>query len=88
MNEAKSRRVSRKVGWVRDDLRSRGCKACGYAGNPAALGHHGGGRNPLQLAYDDYGWSKIRRSADKADVYCRNCAAIIEDELRKARVLA
>lgn len=88
MNEAKSRRVTRKVRWVRDDLKQRGCKRCGYTDSSAALTHHGGGRNPLQLAYDDYGWAKIRRFADRAEVYCRNCQAILEDELRKARVLA
>lgn len=82
----KTRRVTRKIGWVKDDLRSRGCKACGYKDHFAALRHADASPSPMKLAYDDYGWGAIRRAADGSRVLCANCAAIERFELKLARL--
>lgn len=88
MDRGKARRVTRKVAWVRDELKRVGCQTCGFNEGAAALRFAGARRNPLTLAYDDLGWQQIRNNAEKSYVICLNCEAIAQMELRQARVMA
>ena len=83
----KARRVTQKVQWLRRFLEEKGCDRCGFTSDAIALAFTGTGRtNAMKLAYDDYGWQKIKRAAAAARIICLNCKAIEEYEQRLARL--
>ena len=79
---AKNKRRARKVAFCRADLKERGCWRCQYDEHAHALTYISRGKSPLDLAYNDNGWDKIRRKADESHVTCYNCRAIESYENR------
>ena len=64
---------------------ARGCLKCGYNEHFAALDFHH--RNPEEKLFGlaesrNYSWESVLIEVAKCDVMCRNCHAILEQEIR------
>ncbi len=82
----RERRRIRKLRYVEDEYRKRGCSLCGYDTDAAALRvEPSQTRSPIRLAHDDATYARIDKRLKEARVMCLNCVAVEKAERLRER---